>query len=149
MQAGDISNLRLSSRILAVQEGCFPALIRISMSNCTAVCVHLLGGLSSVSQHWEMLLVPCPAGWNATCFVPRGLCKPCMGVDGALQGPEGQLLARFAQLFLSVVCKACFPPAPAIGSHCCSGCAHGDTQSLNSGKMSCLAQGMNCHSFTF
>lgn len=94
VQTGDISKSRLSSRVLAVQEGPFLSLIHVSMSSCTAVCVHLLEGLSSVSQHWETLLVPHPAGWKATCFVPHGLSKPCVGVDGALQGPEGQLLAQ-------------------------------------------------------
>ena len=140
---------RLSSRFLAVQEGPFPPLIQASVSNFTAACVHPREGLSSASQHWEMLLVPRPVGWHATCFVPHGLSKPCRGVDSALQGPEVQFLARFAQLFPSVVCKTCFPPALAIGMHCCCGCTHRDTQSLSSGKTACLAQGMNCHSFTF
>jgi len=39
-----------------------------------------------------------------------------------------QFLAWFAQLFPSVICKACFPPALAIGMHRCCGCTQGHAE---------------------
>lgn len=96
----------------------------------TAVWALLRESLSSPSQDWERFLVPCPVGWHRTRFMLHGLSKPCRGVDGAFQGPEVQFLA---QLFLLVVCKVHFPPAPAFVRVLRA------RQSLNSGKTSCLA----------
>lgn len=125
-QAGAVSKLRLSSRSWAVREAPFSP-----RNSCfTAVWALLRESLSSPSQDWERFLVPCPVGWHRARFMLHGLSKPCRGVDGAFQGPEVQFLA---QLFLLVVCKVHFPPAPAFVRVLRA------RQSLNSGKTSCLA----------
>jgi len=49
-----------------------PPLIHVSLTNCTAACMCLMKGLSSASQHWEVLSVARPVGH----FVPHGLTKP-------------------------------------------------------------------------